>query len=117
MRRGEDDDTSPRRSSAEGLGESPLKTQNFDTRINDIGQGCGSNMCGIIGGFDRTGRPFSDAQIEAACQRMGHRGPDDQGVFAEPGVFLANRRLANALTWIGLIKHFLVTSDALELDR
>lgn len=25
---------------------------------------------------------------------MKHRGPDDEGIFAEPGVFLANRRLA-----------------------
>jgi asparagine synthase (glutamine-hydrolysing) len=51
-------------------------------------------MCGIIGGFDRTGRPFSDAETQAACHRMAHRGPDDQGIFSEPGVFLANRRLA-----------------------
>jgi asparagine synthase (glutamine-hydrolysing) len=51
-------------------------------------------MCGIIGGFDRSGRPFDPTKIESACQRMAHRGPDDQGIFAEPGIFLANRRLA-----------------------
>ncbi|MFP6678393.1 MAG: asparagine synthetase B, partial [Pirellulaceae bacterium] len=51
-------------------------------------------MCGIVGGFDRTGRPFCAKEIESACQRMAHRGPDDEGVFSEHGVFLANRRLA-----------------------
>lgn len=51
-------------------------------------------MCGIIGGIDRTRQPFSQSALVAACQRMAHRGPDDQGIFSEPGVFLANRRLA-----------------------
>lgn len=51
-------------------------------------------MCGIVGGFDRAGQLFDAQQIESACRRMAHRGPDDEGIFSEPGVFLANRRLA-----------------------
>jgi asparagine synthase (glutamine-hydrolysing) len=41
------------------------------------------------------GKPLPDAGIAAAmCQRIVHRGPDDQGVYATPRVQIGMRRLA-----------------------
>ena len=52
-------------------------------------------MCGIAGIFDLTGeREFSRQQLETMNQTQFHRGPDEGGVFLEPGVALAHRRLS-----------------------
>lgn len=52
-------------------------------------------MCGIAGFID-AGRSPDDAGrlIDAMCQRIRHRGPDDQGVWVGDGVALGMRRLA-----------------------
>jgi asparagine synthase (glutamine-hydrolysing) len=51
-------------------------------------------MCGIFGGFDRTGAPFGNTLAEVACHRMRHRGPDDQGYWECDGMLVCNRRLS-----------------------
>ena len=51
-------------------------------------------MCGIFGAFDRDRRAFGDLFAELGCQRMAHRGPDDQGYFESDGVLIGNRRLS-----------------------
>ena len=56
-------------------------------------------MCGIAGMFDRAART-EEARLKSIGKAMGdalaHRGPDDDGVWADPaaGVALAFRRLA-----------------------
>ncbi|MHB1167309.1 MAG: asparagine synthase (glutamine-hydrolyzing), partial [Carboxydocellales bacterium] len=47
-------------------------------------------MCGICGfiGVENT------AVLEAMCQSIKHRGPDDQGTFIKDGVSLGHRRLS-----------------------
>jgi asparagine synthase (glutamine-hydrolysing) len=48
-------------------------------------------MCGIAGIIG----PRANLEIAASmAQRLRHRGPDGEGVWAEPGVALAHRRLA-----------------------
>ncbi len=52
-------------------------------------------MCGIAGAFDLTGtREFSRPRLQAMCQAILHRGPDDQQVHIEPGVALGATRLS-----------------------
>lgn len=52
-------------------------------------------MCGICGRLDfALERPFSEESLRALSAVMRHRGPDDDGVFARPGVGLAMRRLS-----------------------
>ncbi len=52
-------------------------------------------MCGIAGIFDLTGeREFDRALVDRMNQVQFHRGPDEGGVFLEPGVALAHRRLS-----------------------
>jgi asparagine synthase (glutamine-hydrolysing) len=52
-------------------------------------------MCGICGiVFADAARPAPPGAIERMNGALAHRGPDDSGVFAEPGVALAHRRLA-----------------------
>ncbi|WOK35097.1 asparagine synthase (glutamine-hydrolyzing) [Sphingomonas sp. C3-2] len=51
-------------------------------------------MCGIFGYFDRKGEALSEAQILAMGSAIRHRGPDDQGIYSEPGVALGNQRLS-----------------------
>jgi len=50
-------------------------------------------MCGIAGVATRAGTP-SRAVLGRMCDVMRHRGPDGEGVFLEPGIGLAMRRLA-----------------------
>ena len=50
-------------------------------------------MCGILGWFGRHG-PEDAHRFGAALDLLAHRGPDDRGVFAAPGVFLGHRRLS-----------------------
>ncbi|HEY6001157.1 MAG TPA: asparagine synthase (glutamine-hydrolyzing) [bacterium] len=52
-------------------------------------------MCGICGlVFADPARPVPPGAIERMNQALAHRGPDDHGTFAEPGVALGHRRLA-----------------------
>ncbi|MBI3978181.1 MAG: asparagine synthase (glutamine-hydrolyzing) [Chloroflexi bacterium] len=50
-------------------------------------------MCGIVGIWHRDGAPVDGAILEAMCRAIAHRGPDDQGIQAGPGIGLGNRRL------------------------
>lgn len=52
-------------------------------------------MCGIAGiaALDPR-RPVDAAPVHAMLERLRHRGPDDGGVHAEPGVVLGHRRLS-----------------------
>lgn len=49
-------------------------------------------MCGIFGGLRYDGKNWTD--YEKVFDLLKHRGPDDQGVFAENAVLLGNTRLA-----------------------
>jgi asparagine synthase (glutamine-hydrolysing) len=52
-------------------------------------------MCGVFGWFS-FGRALSDCEIEAATRAtttLSHRGPDNQGIWRSPNVFLGHRRL------------------------
>ena len=54
-------------------------------------------MCGIAGIIDQHGRlPSPEAVLRAMARSLVHRGPDDEGIFWDPGsrVGLAHRRLA-----------------------
>jgi len=55
-------------------------------------------MCGIAGFVDTTSSGGSLAadrdRVQAMCDVMRHRGPDDDGVYVEPGVALGMRRLS-----------------------
>ena len=51
-------------------------------------------MCGVFGYFHRGGRSLDAAVLSAMGEAIRHRGPDDQGVLAGPGVALGNQRLS-----------------------
>ncbi len=52
-------------------------------------------MCGLAGIFDLRGtRPVNGAALLRMNETLSHRGPDDGGIFTEPGVGLAHRRLS-----------------------
>lgn len=52
-------------------------------------------MCGINGIVHRNKDfAFDEATVRAMRDMMVHRGPDDSGVFIEPGIALGSRRLA-----------------------
>jgi asparagine synthase (glutamine-hydrolysing) len=51
-------------------------------------------MCGIAGILELTGRPGSLDSVAEMNAALTHRGPDDDGAFADGPVALANRRLA-----------------------
>lgn len=52
-------------------------------------------MCGIAGIFDTTGTREIDQMLLAAMnQTQHHRGPDETGLHAEPGIGLAHKRLS-----------------------
>src|SRR5215831_11780718 len=52
-------------------------------------------MCGIAGFIDANRSPDAAVLlINAMCQVIRHRGPDDQGVWVGEGVALGMRRLA-----------------------
>ncbi|HEY8176702.1 MAG TPA: asparagine synthase (glutamine-hydrolyzing) [Gemmatimonadaceae bacterium] len=52
-------------------------------------------MCGIAGffGFDLSAEK-ADVVLRSMCDAIRHRGPDDEGYFAEPGIGLGMRRLS-----------------------
>ena len=49
-------------------------------------------MCGLIAGF--TQAPALQSAMRRALARMHSRGPDGEGMWQEPGVYLGHRRLA-----------------------
>lgn len=51
-------------------------------------------MCGIAGQVTADRRPVDRHVIAAMGERLRHRGPDDQGVYAQGHVGLAHRRLS-----------------------
>lgn len=51
-------------------------------------------MCGIFGYFDRTQRSLDPAILDTMASAISHRGPDEQGMFAQSGVALGNQRLS-----------------------
>ncbi|MFT7266026.1 MAG: asparagine synthase (glutamine-hydrolyzing) [Halioglobus sp.] len=52
-------------------------------------------MCGIAGIFDLSGQREMDRElISTMNQTQFHRGPDEGGLYLEPGVALAHRRLS-----------------------
>lgn len=53
-------------------------------------------MCGIAGKISFTDKPVSTKEVEAMCNAIKHRGPDDSGVYISPDakVGLGHRRLS-----------------------
>lgn len=52
-------------------------------------------MCGIVGIASLNPRqPVDQAQILPMLHRIAHRGPDDEGMFAAPGICFGHRRLS-----------------------
>ncbi len=51
-------------------------------------------MCGIAGVVQRTDVPADAAQVRRMCDAIVHRGPDDEGIFAQGPVGLGMRRLS-----------------------
>lgn len=51
-------------------------------------------MCGIFGYFHRDGNSLPRENLQAMGHAIRHRGPDDQGIFAAPGIALGNQRLS-----------------------
>jgi len=51
-------------------------------------------MCGIVGKvYADLARPLERETLQAMCDAIRHRGPDDEGFFFAPGVGLGMRRL------------------------
>jgi len=51
-------------------------------------------MCGIAGIFDLDGAPIVRSDLQAMCDVMRHRGPDDEGLYVGSGAGLGMRRLS-----------------------
>jgi len=51
-------------------------------------------MCGIAGWYARGGRSVPDGTIQAMCDRIIHRGPDDEGRLTDGDFGFGMRRLA-----------------------
>jgi asparagine synthase (glutamine-hydrolysing) len=51
-------------------------------------------MCGIAGLFSLDGKPVSESEVQKMCDAMVHRGPNDDGYYAAPGLVLGMRRLS-----------------------
>jgi asparagine synthase (glutamine-hydrolysing) len=51
-------------------------------------------MCGIVGMFNKNGRPVDPIVLEKMGDMIVHRGPDDAGVYYEDNVGLGFRRLS-----------------------
>jgi asparagine synthase (glutamine-hydrolysing) len=52
-------------------------------------------MCGIVGAFDLIARrDFPEDRLRQMTRAIGHRGPDDERFYLEPGLALGVRRLA-----------------------
>ncbi len=51
-------------------------------------------MCGIVGWYARGGRAVEEGTMRAMCATIVHRGPDDEGTFADGDFGFGMRRLA-----------------------
>src|SRR5208282_4380151 len=51
-------------------------------------------MCGIAGIFSMNGTSVESSTLGRMIDVLGHRGPDDSGLFAQEGVGLAHTRLS-----------------------
>jgi len=51
-------------------------------------------VCGIAGLIGRSGEQVDAAEVRQMCQTIVHRGPDDEGVYAQGQVGLGMRRLS-----------------------
>ena len=51
-------------------------------------------MCGIAGVVGRKGETIDAADVRRMCQAIVHRGPDDEGIYAQGPVGLGMRRLS-----------------------
>jgi len=51
-------------------------------------------MCGIAGILDLKGRAVEHPVLERLCACLAHRGPDDEGIYADGNVALGQRRLS-----------------------
>lgn len=51
-------------------------------------------MCGIAGIVDGRGEPVDRLSVHRMCQTIVHRGPDDEGIYAEGPAGLGMRRLS-----------------------
>src|SRR3989344_9296498 len=51
-------------------------------------------MCGIVGIFDLKNRKVDSEIVRRMTISLSHRGPDDEGIFADGNVALGHRRLS-----------------------
>ena len=52
-------------------------------------------MCGIVGKYNyRSREPVSSELVEAMCEKIAYRGPDDSGVYSAGPIGLGHRRLS-----------------------
>ena len=51
-------------------------------------------MCGIAGWYRRSGREVSQRVIDAQCEALKHRGPDDSGLLVDQDFGFGMRRLS-----------------------
>jgi asparagine synthase (glutamine-hydrolysing) len=51
-------------------------------------------VCGIAGLVGRRGEPVDPSDVRRMCQTIVHRGPDDEGVYAQGPIGLGMRRLS-----------------------
>ena len=51
-------------------------------------------MCGIVGWYNRDGRPVDACALTRMTDTLVHRGPDDSGVWCEGAIGLGHRRLS-----------------------
>jgi asparagine synthase (glutamine-hydrolysing) len=51
-------------------------------------------VCGIVGIYYRDGRPVDTVVLGRMTDVLAHRGPDDRGIWGEPGIGFGHRRLS-----------------------
>ncbi|HKW09378.1 MAG TPA: asparagine synthase (glutamine-hydrolyzing) [Gemmatimonadaceae bacterium] len=51
-------------------------------------------MCGIVGAYNKKGRPVDEALVGTMRDSLRHRGPDDAGIYVDGSVGLGHRRLS-----------------------
>ena len=64
-------------------------------RIFSICREVGETLCGIAGiRIPAAGKQCLESQVRTMSDRLEHRGPDDFGIYARPGIALGHRRLS-----------------------
>ena len=51
-------------------------------------------MCGVVGWYNRDGRPIDSPTLTRMADTLMHRGPDDGGIWCNGGIGLGHRRLS-----------------------